>query len=872
MAEINPLRGLYNDFVNIANDCVIKYSTKADEYETLDTQRSSELYVGAKLCTDNFFYYGHYEKELLNQIGITEPAILEQYLASINNIPTRYHDQLLALKRAKIISEYVEQNNYYRMLAGLPDIEDTDYVYVTDKTEYSIPPDVPVHLMEDAFINILDELGVIDELIAKYPKKKYLGFLGAKRIDITTSRTAKNMSLLRLPDESKVSDTMLSQFKLIYEQCREYFMSVIYVYEYTSIYDYYDNFIALSIMIMTIQQLVARVLKSTIDRNFFDEYCIDLLFKMYNIPDLPGLDLESKRAISQNLNMLIKHKSTDKVLYNIANILGFDNIGIYKYLLVKQRKYDENDLPIIATKTVTVDGEEETVPDYPAMYDVYFQKLEVKDKDIYTAVQDKVNTVSYDDVTMYDPMWQEDDSLLKSLYESEYNFTETKYLGLNISFKLSEVMFESIYFLGMCQDKKSEVSSLYITMPKILGDTQVNLFDAVIALCAMLSKKNSLTGEILNSASQILYVLGFNFDNDFAAIRQDIRDNKYLDNAMVDYLSVTNMHSTTAVNTLYQNMHKLRSFISDAMASTTDIHAYNAYEKLYKTLFIKAANNTMFNIGTEESPVYASTYMEYLQHNNYDLYVFINETPADALSTYIAHVLSKLSTIVDQLKYLYYINDSNGGAIKSLVTLIRFFKSYTTDLIGLNIVYLFDTKALNMIHLIDELHAMTKTNQYIDKMLLGYADHIKHLSSIYRLKDNTQLNDMLNFIALFMVGDELSNKISISDGLHSLHTCHLGTDEILMRYTDRIKHIIGTYRLGDNTFLSDSNIISILLDFKLRELNLIPISDGIHLISKDTTYQDIFTLEYADSIKKLISTYRNSDNAILTDAMSYEFI
>lgn len=745
MAEINPLRGLYTDIVNMTKNTVVKYTYLAASKETVDTKRESELYIGARLQTDSFFYYGSYEEELLRKVGITNQGLLDLYSSSIDDIPYQYRDQLLMLKREKIISEYVEKNDYYRTLAGLPDYDDSDFIYITDMEDYGIPTDIPIHEMEDAFISILEESGRLDELISDNPSKNYLNYLGANRIDLTISRPAKNMSLIRLPDENIVSDTMLSQFKLIYNQCRDYFMSTIYVYEYTAIYEYYDNFIALSIMVMTIQQLVARTLKSTIDRNFFDEYCIDLLFEMYNIPELPVLDISTKQSIAQNLNLLIQHKSTDKVLYNIANILGFDNIGLYKYLLVKQRKYDEDDNPITATKTVIEDGEEKVVPDYEAMYDVYFQKLEVKDKDIYDAVQEKLNMVTYKDVTMYDPMWQEDDSLLTSLYETKYNFTESKYLGLNISFKLTETMFECIYFLGMLQDKKNDISSITITLPKISGDTEINLFDTVVALCAMLSKKNYLRGEIVSSPSQILYVLGFNFDNDFTLIRNEIRKSRYIDNKVADYLNITNMRTANAINTLYQNVHDLRDFIADAMASANDIRVYNAYEKLYKALFIKEASNSVFNIGTLENPKYAETYMEYLKAKNFDLYSFIDNLNPEEISIYVNHILSKLSTIVDKLKYLYYLNDSNGGAIKALIVLIRFFKSYTTDLIGLNIVYLFDTKLLNMIHLMDGIHLIKKDVTYTDKMIMDYADHIYKITSTYRLNESTMLTDTVSY-------------------------------------------------------------------------------------------------------------------------------
>ena len=90
MAEINPLKGLYADLTNIAKSAVIKYTYLATEKETVDTKRDSELYIGAKLRTDTFFFYAHYEEELLSKVGINDSRLIEQYTSSIDSIAYQY--------------------------------------------------------------------------------------------------------------------------------------------------------------------------------------------------------------------------------------------------------------------------------------------------------------------------------------------------------------------------------------------------------------------------------------------------------------------------------------------------------------------------------------------------------------------------------------------------------------------------------------------------------------------------------------------------------------------------------------------------------------------------------------------------------------
>ena len=78
------------------------------------------------------------------------------------------------------------------------------------------------------------------------------------------------------------------------------------------------------------------------------------------------------------------------------------------------------------------------------MYDVYFQKVRVNDYDYHEALEDPSNRVAYESVTSGDPYWIEDDPLYQEVWESEYNYKETKYLGVTVSYKLSELIYQNI--------------------------------------------------------------------------------------------------------------------------------------------------------------------------------------------------------------------------------------------------------------------------------------------------------------------------------------------------------------------------------------------------------------------------------------------
>lgn len=833
MGPENPIRGLYDMYISLISGTTIKYSYLAEVQETLAMRKKVDGYLDAYYKRDSFDLYT-YDKEDFEAIGVENEDEIYLYLTNQAPIPKSYKEKLLNNKRKFVVDNYVEENDYYRMLHGLPNKDDNEFIYVDYETceIYGIDPTVPIHEIEDKlgnhYITLLENVGYLDKVVEENPDKPYLNYLGSKRIDIVSAREAKNFQILRL--DQSVNENVKDLFMTLYEECRVYFMTTIYIYDYRKIIDYYDRFIAMCIMVMALQQLTARSIQFSLDREFFDSHAMQALYEAYDIPFFSQLDSGTQKTIAQSINILIQNKGTNKVIYDIAELLGYSRVDVYKYYLMKEHLMDANGNPIFATKEEfnPDTGEYEEVYDYEKMYDVYFQKVRVNDYDYHEALEDPSNRVAYESVTSGDPYWIEDDPLYQEVWESEYNYKETKYLGVTVSYKLSELIYQNIILIRMIFDLKDQIENITLKLPSISGDSNIPLFDAFVLLCALTSKKYGLNGEVVSKPSQVIHVLSgierlfepyktmnetmaFNFDwfkeTSYEEGVKDIMEYMTEDEIkeFEGYISILtlptydNAAKVKAINDMYKNIRGLSIFLSDHMVGARTIDEYEAFSRFYRALYYSREVGDMFSITTSGETRPAETFNEYLLFANPTLAEFVENVPENECHVYIDHVISRLETLIDNLDYMYLINNSTSSIQEVLIALIRFFKSYTTDLIGLNIVYIFDFKPDNLLKFIDEIYKITGRIRMKDCIHFSYGDSIVKiterlrpedsliLKEYYRLHARIKLSDLL----LFTDGYRLLKHISMNDRFYLTDDIYIhgnirNNDELIL--TDEVTH------------------------------------------------------------------------------------
>ena len=1090
MSDNSQVESILNDIRKMVNNVIIKSSYLADEYETASSRREADRYISAYIERDTFNSYREYPSYVLVNAGITNLDELKSYTENRHNIPNNKRKDVLKAMRKTVIDEYEEMNDYYRELIGKPSINtpEEEYIYLTQEEMeyYEIDEYRPIH---DYPLEILIKLEriIIPELIEKYPERTYLQHMGSKAVNLVRARQAKNFEIIY--NDIVLDHVFMQAFFETYDFCREYFMSMIYNKQFKARYDLYDNYIGMHIMIMTVQRLIVDTIKMGIDRDFYDLATIKKMFDVYGIPFFDNLPLDYQRTIVKNLNRMIRSKSTDKVLYDIANTLFYERVNINKYYLVKERKFDETGEPITLYKNVAIEGdpnkvylkstngkiyqmsiindklqtieytntesvntvnelivrdeieqtkkykiymkghrlyselaggENETqtvyvydeqnkryklsvnegclvtvdcpynqiddytqvstvkvfirssnncnyelamqgdrlttvkldehssyapksiyikdeingqkfrlfmiddtlyaeesndnnaahqsmflydenlnrykltvnknkiqtseyyyttieVYDYEKMYDFYFQSTDILDKNPITLIENKYNRYEYDEVVGDDVYWWETEELKKELYEREYNFIDTKYIGITVMQNLTNVLYDTSYFLNLLVDHKSKTvpfehrilnndaiklgtDYLFLNLNR-LTTTPVSIFDSVIILCALISKKNSMKGNIImKSPAQILSVLGFNFELNFDQIRKNIEKYKrvFKNQDIVKYLDLLDIKTVEDINTLYNNFRNFAEFCEDMIATTNDINEYKAYKELYKVITVRKDMTDLFKLSDGSV---ATTYLEYLYDKLPIIAKLIDDTKKEDTGIYIEHVLGKLNELIPHLEYVNTLNGTNNSIITAIKGLINFFKSYTVDLRNLNIIYMFDNKRMNKIFMIDAPELLIE--MYPNEQMVRYNDTLRPCVGFDR-QDNLIIfnkNKLSNII--------IPNEEYVTDDKLELSEKNMIVDDTVeLDYKDTMELInkFGKYDIVEiRTVKSPSNILTQKEYFNTEDImkffNMIDMVDNMELNYKDVMeFKTKFNLE--NNIK--INTYKTLSKILTT--------
>lgn len=695
---------------------MIKYQSEADAEDTIESVLAFEKYKIVKLKQDTIYSHPTIDLEVLLDAGFSESEAIK-YSNDPTQIPQEYQSLVIELNREFIIDSYetdgtfdMETNNYYRVLMGLPPVTATedDFFYTPEDIAdiYGIDTDTPIHLLSKSEIKLLKNYGFIDELISENKDAKYLKFLGNESIDLITAREAKNFILLKCMTD--LPRTLYESFIESYSNARDFIMQIYYIKEFRDKYTNFDRFIAAIITTTALFRIIVKLFHNVLEADYYDIKSIISFFDSYNIPYVQELEFEYQKILAANLRYLIRIKAEDEALREVAKLLGFTDSKIMRYYLVKEHIMDQNEEPVFYYKDVThEDGTVTKELDYEKTYDVYFQQISIDEENLQIALADKSSRVSYQEMIAEDPYWIDDDAMQELLYTSEYNYTMTKYIGLNVTFKFTEVLFDLCYTTSMVFNLKDYTSRILLNFETI-SSTPIPLFDTFIMLICIVCRQTSLKGNLPTSASKTSAVSGFNF-NDIPQIKElilDARNNGVITNeeyyTMFSLIANTYPLTATDVNELYNNIRKMRNFINDRMKHYTgNIKTYRFYKSLYRTIMFTEDINSLYTMSNGEV---AKTYFEYLEDLNPSLYSYTMEIEEDALSRLINYVTSKISKYLPNVKYLYMANQDNNAEAIILRKFLNVFKSYTVDLSTMNITYLLNDKNGNFIHLSQDIH------------------------------------------------------------------------------------------------------------------------------------------------------------------------
>lgn len=694
-------------------------NSKESAYSIMNADRYADIIEGK----DRFELWEYDYNTLMKIPSITESVAI-QYAKNNSKIPSEYRPLLMKLKEEEFLKSYEELNEYYRKLSGLPAVgrtgirltrEQYNRMGINTFNYYKY-----IHDMTVDEINIIESFGILDEIKQTYPEEEYLNYLGDRKIDPYMARKTMPFGLLYLPPCT--SGEVYNKFKDLLEKNRVFLLQTFYSKAFKFQSEYYDKFFMAMIIIQAFVDMIDLSPEYIIQRELFDLRTIQYIFESQGVEYFEDIPLKYQKRLIKNLNRLLKYKSSNKNLIDIASLFGFEDATLFKYYLFKypimlengEYKHDSVEDPKTGLN----------VEDLEANYELKFVKVPIDGGSIDEAVKNPFNYVDYDEVTGTDIYWNgpyDKETVKHKILEHEFNLVVSKYMGLETAYSLTEVCMELSYFMNMILYSDVDSSSLLIDIPEINTNVKYPLIDCLIALMSLMYNYLDIKDSIIYNPIQAMDVYGFNFEVDMDKLATYIAQKGYtLDQLLhidktdtqLKYKIPENGYlSFNQLIDIYTNNIAVLKHVIHEMYHANDKTMYDLYRKIYQSLMVTKINFDYFrSIGYEPK-----TYREFLMAKNSPLFDVVNDCRniADTndrknkTSQIINNIVDNIYLYIDEEKFRFLFHGiptvSMDYLRQYLFKVLNFFKSYKVDFTKTNVVYKLDDKFHNKVTIIDKI-------------------------------------------------------------------------------------------------------------------------------------------------------------------------
>lgn len=825
----------------ILKSCILKDQEAADNAETLESLKEADTYRAIKEGRASIYLFEVNESDM-RKVNIPE-YLIDEYVDDMrefrsfcikNGLP--YIDDLIALLSDSFLKNHQEYNEYYRKISGKPPIGEQG-VYIDDSDIENIKSPinitVPLHEMPISTLNILKNNGIIDKYIQLYPDKKYLKYLTCG-INSDEARLLDDHALLYV--DQNVTDKLLERFKILLSKNAAYFDTTFNNDAYAMFSNHFHNFVSILIVSQTIIDMINEIPEYYIRRDVFDIRTCEYFCEANGVRFFPEIPLKYQIKLVQNLNNLIKFKSTDKCIIDICSLFGFKNIEIFKYYLMKEHKRDSSG------KLVDIDEE-----DLTKTYDLKFIKVPLTET-VDKYYNDESNIEKYEEIISGDDTWNgpyNPTYVKQNILKNEFNIVRSKYMSIDAIYSLTDVAFETSYFLNMILYSGLDLDNATFNIPYIDANYNIPIQHLFCYLYALMYMYEGVNDPIIEDMSAVLQVRGFDFEynlmqlSDYIATKgytfKDLGVDKFMSNNE-EYIDVFEHMSVQQMVNLYINNKNIYDHIIQGMIHADNKNIYDCYRALYDAIMTSEINKSLFMLEEKQNEdgsygAYAATYTEFLEYKNHFLFERLQQfviTPVDTedeidikkenmykemeeITTYIIDMLNndELTQIFSQFPL------ETGNYVKQyMYKIIDFFKSHRIYIKDLNNLYTLDE---DYVYIVDQLVSMyssftidqrwpTKDNissihstrGVSDKLDIAF-DLISQINRIFEkhYDDEYQCRDDIRYIITSIFNDE---KINIEDMTEIVYRhYHRVYEDDSQRYliTDAIGHVMSKFIVSD---------------------------------------------------------------------------
>lgn len=571
--QTGPLQNLYSEIKQILDFIEFKDGNAAKKAETAQSASKAEVYMNAMHKRDSYITYKNWwTRDMFKEISFNIKTVdYRYYIENPYNVPVEYRESLLEQGRQAYLDQYVEENSYYRMIMGLPALDDTEFIYLSKdlQEKYHVDPNTPVHELSTYTQMKYMETDEYKQVVLSNPSKSYLKYFGSYKIELYTARSAKDFDIIRYPaGRTDLNPNLLTEFPKSYADSREYIMVTLYNYNMEDTYRGYRTFMEFLILCYALMHINIKSVETIIAHKCMDDTMLYIILSMYGIPDTLLLTKEVRRKLAIKVLNLIKEKGTNEVYYDIIDILGYQDIVISKLMLMKGQKFDENG--------TALDD-----------YEPYFLSIDLKDENQYESiVNGNARLFSYESIINNDSSWWDTEEVRQILQDKQYSEADSKYIMIEAVIHQMKSMFETIYFSRMIIDNKT-TDEFMITIPEIFGTKQVSIYDCIVFLICATCMVNGLSGEIYTDQEKLLATSGFNFDINMDELIDFIDNSSYIEKERLKkFISNISIENESDISRVYSGiMYPLREWLENKIVTADTRKEFLEYEAVYRALF-----------------------------------------------------------------------------------------------------------------------------------------------------------------------------------------------------------------------------------------------------------------------------------------------
>lgn len=698
MVSNNKVDPVMRRLHNIVTNTILKQFFRAERNETEESRYQFFLYENALLSLDNIYdYVLEYDDIKVSAPHLDDDTIyniIEGYENIADYLPPEMISHLLGIYRNKRISEYVELNNYYRMLMGLPAVEmsESDYILIDDK---------PIHTLTDIEIYRLKESGELDYYIANYPEHQYLFYLD-KRIDFYAARKADVYEVIYIPK----SPEFIKYSEYVSKEREVYLRN----FTNTAMNRGSDYNEAMEVTVMKMSAMIYFFIDENNSgggssgvgglgggsavKNTFSAEEAKNIWREYGMSLPKGMSEDYRNSITYIMNYLTRYKGTNFCVNFITKNI-FSGLKLYKYE-IRRRIKEGLSYPIPPNKK----PEE--------IYDVDFILRPFNKDDYNPEEDDEERILTYEEVVLMDPRWGDTQELKDAVFGSKFSYVDSKYLSLDNYVDLSKFS-ENFTIVQRCLLERKQI----LINESILfsGGTGLNhnLFDLMVYyLAIMLYIESRLEFVAPDTLKKYNKLMGFKVPDNFDEVKEIfyyyLTQHGYND-FIKDFPDALNDNMSFVE--LLQNIDKAvgsAEMFHDIIKSCHNFPEVDCVTQLYKMIRVVDTSPHIYNMSS--GSIDGKSYVEYLRENDLELskrYEYVVRGSDSTLDLVVSDMDTitqifmrmfedyerKIPTLeIDRVKEAF--NDANifvNGISKYLTYVLKMYKAYSTDFIADNNIY-----------------------------------------------------------------------------------------------------------------------------------------------------------------------------------------